>query len=170
MTPPTTEYREIQLTQGQVAYVSPHRFEELLEFGWYAIWDKKGRCFYARRNIYHPSTQTQTSITMHRHILGLEPGDPREADHVNRKETLNNTDSNLEIADRSQQVRNRGRRRDNTSGYKGVSFNNEVGKWVARIWVRGRRVFLGYFDAPDLAYAAYCEKAKEEFGDKAYVD
>ena len=35
-TPSTPLYREIQLTQGQVALVSAHRFQELSAYKWYA--------------------------------------------------------------------------------------------------------------------------------------
>lgn len=43
-------YRDIQLSQGQVAKVSPERFEELSQFNWYAQWNSNTQSFYAVRH------------------------------------------------------------------------------------------------------------------------
>lgn len=37
-------------------------------------------------------------------------------------------------------------RTDNTSGVKGVGFHKRSGKWVARIYVDGRPIYLGAYD------------------------
>ena len=37
-------------------------------------------------------------------------------------------------------------RTDNTSGVKGVGFHKRYGKWVARIYVDGRPIYLGAYD------------------------
>ena len=46
--------------------------------------------------------------------------------------------------------------RNNTSGYKGVSYAKRQKKWVARTSVEGRDKHLGYFNTPELAYEFYC--------------
>jgi hypothetical protein len=55
----------------------------------------------------------------------------------------------------------------NKSGRKGVSWFKRDGKWKAVITHDGQQSFLGYFDDKEDAYAAYCEKAKEMFGEFA---
>lgn len=44
-------------------------------------------------------------------------------------------------------------RKDNTSGYRGVSFQNR--KWIAYININGKRKHLGSFDSPRLAALRY---------------
>jgi len=51
-------------------------------------------------------------------------------------------------------------RKNDTSGYRGVSWENSTRKWVAYIRRNGRRQFLGFFDMPEAASAAYREAAK----------
>jgi hypothetical protein len=168
MTPPKVEYREIPLTKGQIAYVSPRWFPALSMVRWYALWDPKNKRYYACRNI-RLSSGVHTISYMHREILRLAIGDPRQADHKNRQETLNNTDENLRIVDISQQRMNRGAGRNNTSGFKGVSFSKATGKWRSAIGLRGTRICLGHFNTKEEAYAAYCEAARRLFGEFACI-
>lgn len=69
---------------------------------------------------------------------------------------------NLRPATRSQNCAN-SRRRNNSSGYKGVSYN-QYGKWMARITKDGTLIYIGNFSAPEAAHSAYVAKAKELFG------
>lgn len=48
-------------------------------------------------------------------------------------------------------------RKDNTSGYRGVSWEKNTRKWAAYICRNGRRQFLGFFQTPEAASAAYRE-------------
>lgn len=166
MTPPQVEYRIIELTQGQVAYVSPDKLERLSAFKWMARWCPKGKHFYAISNIRTPDGKRHT-IYMAREILGLKFGNPLTGDHVDRTRTLDNTDKNLRIASQSQQKFNQGAYAGNKSGYKGVCFHKATGKWVAQIQLNGKRKHLGLFDTKEEAYAAYCEAAKKNYGEFA---
>lgn len=50
-------------------------------------------------------------------------------------------------------------RADNTSGYRGVSWYKPLNKWVANICVKGKAIYLGYYDTPEEAHEAYlCAK------------
>jgi predicted GIY-YIG superfamily endonuclease len=51
--------------------------------------------------------------------------------------------------------------KNNTSGYKGVYFDNERGAWKAEINHAGVRYRLGAYDTPEMAYQAYCQKHLE---------
>jgi hypothetical protein len=50
--------------------------------------------------------------------------------------------------------------RRNTSGYLGV-YRRKDGKWVAQIKVDGKAIWIGSFDYPEKAAAAYIERKRE---------
>ena len=77
----------------------------------------------------------------------------------------NNRISNLRPATQSQNNGNARKRSDNTSGKKGVSWHKRDKKWQSRIKHNGRQIYLGYFETAKAAHAAYCEKARELFGE-----
>ena len=88
----------------------------------------------------------------------------QEIDHVDGDRT-NNRWSNLREADHSQNKYNTGLRGHNTTGFRGVYFRKNEGKWHARIKVGDRRVSLGLFSSPEEASIAYEAAAQEHFGD-----
>lgn len=87
-------------------------------------------------------------------------------DHING-DKLDNRISNLRLASVAQNMRNRYIQKNNSSGYKGVSFHRGNGKWIARIGINRRRISLGYFDNPDEAYRAYCNNIAKYHGEFA---
>lgn len=152
--------REIPLTRGLVALVDDGDFEWLSQWKWHADKDN-----YVKRNVTtSKKPYRQTRVLMHREILGLEYGDPREGDHINLNR-LDNRRSNLRVCTRRQNEYNKGPRIDNTSGYKGVSFYKRTRKWMARILDNGKRRYLGSYETPQEAYEAYKCAAKIIHGD-----
>ena len=90
---------------------------------------------------------------MHRELLGLDPGDPRQGDHRNR-DRLDNRMENLRILDPSQQAQNM-ERAYGTSSYRGVSWHKQTGKWRAYVSVGRKQHYLGLFEhEEDAAEAA----------------
>lgn len=82
-----------------------------------------------------------------------------EIDHRDRMRH-NNIWSNLRPADRAISGQNRGKASSkNTTGLLGVSHSH--GRFCARISVGGRSRFLGDFDTPELAHAAYMAAKRE---------
>lgn len=51
--------------------------------------------------------------------------------------------------------------RDNKSGYQGVCWSKEKFKWMARISVNNKDIFLGYFDCKHQAGAYRLQKKRE---------
>jgi hypothetical protein len=78
---------------------------------------------------------------------------------------VNNAWDNLRECTRPQNMANIARRPDNTSGYKGVCFRKDIGRWYARIGTNMTTVLLGYFDTAEAAHAAYCEASAKYHGD-----
>lgn len=91
-----------------------------------------------------------------------------QIDHVNGNKT-DNRFCNLREADQSTNKCNKPKRKDNTSGYKGVWLHKETGKWRAGLKIRGRKVDLGLHATPLAAYAAYCKAANVHHGQYARV-
>lgn len=105
--------------------------------------------------------------TMHREILGLERGDPRQGDHVDGN-GLNNTRGNLRIATPFEQSWNKRAHRDTESGYKGVRRHGRG--WRARIIANGVLLLIGVYPTKEEAARAYNEKALELHGEFARLN
>jgi len=97
------------------------------------------------------------------HYGRLPAGD---LDHIDRDRT-NNRISNLREVSREENARNRGPWRSNSSGYKGVSFHQNTGRFCAEIMVSKRRINLGVFAEARQAALAYDEAAIRYHGEKA---
>ena len=89
-----------------------------------------------------------------------------DIDHINGVRSDNRW-ANLREATRSQNKANQGPQRNNTSGFKGVCWDKQAQQWKVRITKDGRHIFLGLFDAPEAAHAAYAEAAQNMYGDFA---
>jgi hypothetical protein len=89
-------------------------------------------------------------------------------DHANRSPADNRL-ANLRLATRSQNAANTRKRSDNTSGFKGVCWNKKTRKWVAQVRVKGEARYLGLFDSPEEAYAAYQQAAMAAFGEFGFL-
>jgi len=98
-------------------------------------------------------------LYLHRILMGSPEG--MDIDHRDGN-GLNNCRSNLRVATRAQNSANRGRSAVNTSGFKGVFWNADRGKWYARISVAGKATKRGYFETPELAAAAYSELVAQQ--------
>lgn len=127
-----------------VAIVDDEDYADVAQFKWYASYYG-----YAIRSI-----DQRTKEFMSRRILGLTPGDPRLAEHRSG-DKLDNTRNNLRIADYSQNMCNTKKRKDNTSGIKGVTWDAANNKWRAQLSVRGKKVNIGRFLKIEDAKAAY---------------
>ena len=92
-----------------------------------------------------------------------------QIDHVNGKRDDNRI-SNLRIATPSENLRNRAKPINNTSGFKGVSWNAKRGAWQATIRIGKFNKNLGGFNTREQAADAYNCAALEHHGNFAKVD
>lgn len=77
-----------------------------------------------------------------------------EIDHVNRLKSDNRL-LNLREVTSSQNQQNRLLTKNNSSGFKGVTWNKQKSKWWAKITVNHKKYHLGFFDTPEEASLAY---------------
>ena len=93
-------------------------------------------------------------------------------DHIHgEKSTTDNRKSNLRIVNRSQNSMNVKIRSDNASGITGISWDKRSNKWCVRIMVKGKNIYLGYFNKDDLdkAIQARLDGEKKYFGEYSYT-
>lgn len=148
--------KEIQLTQGKTTTVDDEDFEWASKIKW------NYHNGYARRNV--KVNGKSVSYFMHR-IITNAPG-KMEVDHIDGN-TLNNQRKNLRVCTTSQNQANRPKSKNNTSGYKGVSWHKKNKKWFAQVNKNGKRVFGKYFESAEEAAEAYKKAAIEHFGEFA---
>lgn len=134
--------------------VSARHLEKLksLPYKFFPSWDTHIKSYYV---IYHMNnSKGKDSIrSLHRLITNCPKG--KVVDHWD-KDTLNNLDSNLKIVTQSKNLQNRNSiYTQNTTGYKGVSYEKRTGKYVAQIKINKKYIWLGRHDTPEQAYEAY---------------
>jgi hypothetical protein len=91
----------------------------------------------------------------------------KQIDHINGIKTDNRI-SNLRLATRSENIRNRPAYKNTLSGLKGVYWQSQLKKWQAIIIIDGRGKSLGTFKDKNDASMAYEKAAKERDGDFYY--
>lgn len=158
--------KEIQLTKGYAALVDDEDYEWPSQIRWYVTisyhegTDKVRTVYALRGENRRLGERRQTPVAMHRLIMGAPRN--REVDHIDGN-GLNNQRSNLRLATRAQNSRNRKPNRSNLSGYKGVV--PREGRWEATI-----NFTIGKYDTAEEAARAYDAKARELFGEFAYLN
>jgi len=106
---------------------------------------------------------------MHRQILN--PPWPMVADHINGK-GYDNRKANLRLATRSQNSMNKPfiKTKPSSSKYRGVSWSKSQKKWHVQIGLKGKHIFVGYFDNEIDAAKAYDNAARKYHKDFAVLN
>ena len=154
---------KIPLTRGKFATVGPRDYKYLMQWKWFC--NHRG---YASR---HDNTRPGRPLVLMHNIVLSRMGCEgyAEADHANR-DTLDNRRKNLRAVTRSQNRCNRGKFKNNSSGYKGVHWHKRVKKWVARIQIDKRSKHLGCYDNVEEASKAYDKAALKYHGEFAVLN
>jgi hypothetical protein len=157
----------IFLTRNYIALVDVID-ADLAKFRWTSSITQAGKA-YPRRSI-KTEKKIYRTVAMHRiileRILDRELSEGEFCDHKNGN-TLDNRRSNLRIASKADNNRNMRITDRNKSGYKGVYKHQLTERWVARISVNNKSIYLGIFKSPEEAHGAYCKAAVKYFGEFA---
>ena len=104
----------------------------------------------------------ENKIRLHRLIMDCP--DDMIVDHINHNR-LDNRKCNLRICTQHQNSMNQNKRSNNTSGYTGVLWDKAKNKWMARIKVNYKQIFLGYYDTLEEAIKARKQAEIKYFGE-----
>jgi hypothetical protein len=138
--------RIIPLSKGKITFVDEEDYSEISKTRW---------CF-QKETGYAKRHRNRATELMHR-VINKTPAD-KHTDHKNGNK-LDNRRFNLRTATPSQNLGNHGIRINNTSGFKGVSFDKTRGLWFAKITINRKQIPLGRFVSAELAHVAYCSAA-----------
>lgn len=157
--------RYIALTKGQVASVDDSDYEWLSQWNWQARWHLRREVWRACRSKSVKGKDHE--LAMSRVIMNAPTG--LMVDHING-DTLDNQRHNLRLATNQQNQHNQTRlRRDNTSGYKGVT-QLRTGYYLAQLYLNGVRIRLGIRAQKLDAAILYNEGALLHFGEFAALN
>jgi hypothetical protein len=155
--------KEIKLTtRDMVALVDDDMYDYLMQWKWTV---HNGRnTLYAVRKGKRP---LQKKVWMHREITNAPAG--MQVDHING-DGLCNLRENLRVCTVAENLRNRRKPVNNTSGYKGARLHKETNRYQACIEINGKAIHLGYYTDPVDAARAYDEAARKYFGEFAKLN
>lgn len=147
----------IPLTHQRFTIIDPEDWELASYFPWYA---HKGQDAYSWYAI--------TLIGRHKIPLHMLLTRSRETDHINGN-GLDNRRVNLRGAKHYLNIANQGKRTSRTaviysSRFKGVTWDKNRARWIARITVQGKGIHLGRFEEETEAAKAYDNAAIQHFG------
>jgi hypothetical protein len=150
--------KNVKNARHLLAMVDDEDFDRLNKFSWQARKDK---------GIIGNISGDGKKTLMHRYIMKAKHN--QEIDHIDGNR-LNNQKSNLRFATSSQNKANRGPRKDNKSGYKGVSWHKQLNKWTVRIMINGKYLSLGLHNDILEAAKAYNKAALKYYGQFAWLN
>ncbi len=157
-------YREISLSQGQIAIVDESDYEILRRHKWHAVWCEYTHSFYAQTWLYVPYKRREF---MHRIVMECEKRDGKQIDHINGQ-TTDNRRSNLRFVTHSQNQMNRKLHSAiSASGHRGVSWCKITNKWKVRVNVDGKEIWLGRHTDKQVAINIAKSALVENFGEYA---
>lgn len=153
--------KKLSLTQNRFALVDDQDYDWLMQWKWHALRQRTGNWYAVRSEGKWPN---RTLVYMHDAIMAPPKGfrvDHRKGDGLDNRREM------LRVCTNYQNNQNARKRKDNSSGYKGVTWNKVRRKYQARIQVNHKSMSLGYYDDPANAANAYDVAARKHFGDYA---
>ncbi len=147
---------------GMTCKIDKEDFDRVSQYKW-------GVAFMGQQGYKRPYVRTRIggrkdSVYIRLHRLIMNADSDVEVDHING-DTLDNRKGNLRFATRLEQSRNTGMRKNNTTGYKGVSYIARLKKYRAYIVVNRKQTNLGLHETAEAASEAYDAAARQLFGE-----
>ena len=155
--------KRIPLGHGKEAIVDDTDYDWLTQWTWRASSKRHGHRYATRTD------ENNCTVSMHRVIM--QPSDDMQVDHINQN-GLDNRRKNLRIATHSQNLANRKRHKNNTSGYMGVWKDNRRRRkpWRAEVRFHNKKYTCGAHATPEEAAHAYDAMARKLHGEFATLN
>lgn len=156
------EYKIIYGSKGEIIVVDVEDYEKLNNYNW--------NCFYYYPRTFKRSKETGKLIgtCMHNIIMSISSKETF-VDHINNN-PLDNRKENLRLCSPTQNGYNRKLNKNNTIGYKGVTWHKRDKRFQASIKVAGKKIHLGYFKNAEDAAEAYNKAAIKYFAEFAKLN
>ncbi len=145
------EYIKLYLSDGTEFLVDIEDIPKIFNQAWHRF-SNRGKIY-----VRGWDRNRRKKVLLHRLIMDVDNKNA-QVDHINGN-TLDNRKINLRICNSTQNIRNRPKHSNNTSGFKGV-YKCES-KWKVVIGVDGKRIYLGTFNCKQKAALAYNQAAKK---------
>lgn len=136
----------------EIAYVDECDYERALQYRWTV--QRTPNVTYVTARVYERGPRTHLHVFIH--------GPARQGyviDHIDRN-GLMNTRINLREVSKAHNSHNSALSVNNKSGYKGVSYCAQTGKWCASITSEGKYKRIGRYATPEEAARAYDSHAR----------
>ena len=138
---------------GKKFYFDLDDYDKIKDYRWYI-------------DIYGYVVCQHEQLRFHRLVMNVT--DPNlHIDHINHI-TYDNRKCNLRKATVSENAFNKTTPMINTSGYKGVTWDKNRGKWVAQLHLHGKHYYLGRYDTLEDAVKARRQAEEKYFGEWSY--
>lgn len=147
----------VKCSDGAAFEISLEDLPTVKKYQWWV--DKQG---------YVKTKVNNRGALLSRLLLGIN-GQGRSVfvDHISG-DTLDNRRSNLRVCKPAENIRNRKLNSNNQTGYKGVSYHQRLKKYRSDIRAGGgRTIYLGVYETPEEAAAAYDQAASFYHGEFA---
>lgn len=154
----------VPLTRGFEALVDVEDAPLVSQWNWCVsgpgLYEHGGTSLYAMRRASVDGVMR--TIKMHRLLFNASAG--AQVDHINGN-GLDNRKANLRFVTHAQNMQNRKMHRNNSTGYKGVYWDENRLMFQSIICANGHKAHLGWFYCPEQAHAAYAEASKRLHGE-----
>lgn len=153
------EYGMGYTIKGDVFYFDLKDFYKIVDFCW-NIHDGyvEARCI----------DGSNTTAKMHRIVMNATETN-QIVDHKNRRKN-DNRKSNLRVVNVRENNFNGGERKNNTSGFRGITWRNDNKKWRVRIGKDYAEKTIGHYDTLEDAISARRNAEQEYYGEYARQD
>jgi hypothetical protein len=148
------------------ALVDQEDYERVSQHTWGVLKNKKGHVYF--QTMIRKPDGKQTTILLHRFLMNVT--DPKViVDHKNH-DYLDCRKGELRVCTKAENTQNQRKHRNNTSGFKGVSWHKNAGKYQVQIRVNGKVKHLGLRDCPIQAAKLYDAAAIGLHGEFAHLN
>ena len=149
--------------KGEKFYVDKKDFDKIKSY----CWRKDNNGYFITTK--HHKDKNPTLILLHDLIMDWNKKDGLVVDHIHgHNSKYDNRRCNLRLVSSNINNINQPLRKDNKSGIKGVNWSNAHNKWIARISVNNKRIYLGGFDTFEEAKNARELAEEQYYGEYSY--